>query len=149
MTRDLIYAVVDDALIFIPKDLADELVGIRAAIDGAHTWGQFRAALPAGRRAGIEERLDDREPCPSDSDGFSKDALPGYVDGDWPEWPQQEMLEWMPAAVKAFGRVEDSAFNGPFLVIDEAKLWEVLAGLQRHGYTCAPAQAVVEYACGY
>lgn len=67
-------------------------------------------------------------PAPGDSESFSASGtIPGFDDGDYPEWPAQEMLEWMPAdIVSRFGQGVNSVLNGEFwsyLPIKRARSW--------------------------
>jgi len=47
-------------------------------------------------KAGLVDR---HEPLPDDDAAFDVDVLPGFTEGDWPEWPEQKMLDWLPAEI--------------------------------------------------
>lgn len=57
----------------------------------------------------IDKLEDDRPP---DDALFRADDVPGVPDGDWPGFPNQEMLRILPERVIALGEVDDSIFNG-------------------------------------
>ena len=57
---------------------------------------------------------------PTDDDVFDAVDIPGFCDGDWPNWPAQEMLEemleWVPKLMQEkYGNQITSTLNGPFL----------------------------------
>jgi hypothetical protein len=85
----------DSNLVFIPVDDAIRLAKVNNAIGRAKTWGTFCKMMPAkDLRYVIEDYREREEPLPRKRDGFS---LPGsFYDGDWPDWPEQMMLNWMP-----------------------------------------------------
>jgi hypothetical protein len=146
--QTLVYGTIDDALVFIDRDLAQELALLRTGIG---TWGQARELLPPRRWQDIVERLEgwEKEP-PASAEPFDLSQIPGYDDGDWPEWPAQLMLDWMPPELIArFGRSTASVLNGDFLDIaaqHEAALVTVLEGA---GWTCIKDNALVRTASGY
>jgi hypothetical protein len=48
------------------------------------------------------------------------------VDGEYPEWPEQKMLAWLPANIcRQFGKMESSVLNGPFLSLDVRRTPEI------------------------
>ena len=61
--------------------------------------------------------------------GMTPFSKPGTKDGDYPDWPAQKALRWMPPdLIEKFGRVEESTFNGQFLHIrkeNEDNVYEV------------------------
>jgi hypothetical protein len=94
---DLVFGVIRDAagedtLVFIPVGRALQLAAIHRAIKVAKTWRQFREMIPAEdwNELLAEFREDDWTPDPDEA--FDCFALPGCEDGDYPEWPQQEMM---------------------------------------------------------
>ena len=88
-------------------------------------------------------------------DGHSEDAfdaidIPGYEDGDWPLWPLQEMLDWMPKDIQQrFGKVVPSAVNGDCLELISEKADEIVKALESRGFSCAEDESLVMRACGY
>ena len=86
----------------------------------------------------------------------SKDAVfdseqidAAYYDGDWPGWPQQEMLDWMPTRVRTLGTVEQSMLNGPGLSIPQQRLHQVIEGLAMAGFNVRRDDNLVSAASGY
>ena len=68
-------------------------------------------------------------------DAFDRMLVPGLVDSDWPPWPAQEMLKFVPKAVQAnYGRVEESVLNGPFLKLDAKRKLDIIRELREAGY---------------
>lgn len=62
------------------------------------------------------QRLPFRDRLPDERNPFDSADIPGFCDGDWPDWPQQEMLNWVPKVIqKTYGQRLDSTFNWPFL----------------------------------
>lgn len=137
----------NDNLILIPADVAEELATLRKAINTSSTWGEFLAAV--GDDANMREQLIEWELEPAPSDPFDADQLPGFKDGDWPTWPQQAMLEWLPAEVVAMGTVEDSRINGEALAIASGLKTEVVAAMGAAGKEVVEDQRLVERASGW
>ena len=76
-----------------------------------HSEGTRDQAFKDYQALAFSERL------PNDNDAFDRADIPGFCDGDWPDWPQQEMLNWVPQAIqKTYGQRVDSTLNGPFRV---------------------------------
>jgi hypothetical protein len=99
--------------------------------------------IPSTNRA-----FEQDEPLPNRSAKFDPDRL-GVCEGDYPEWPEQKMLDWLPAHVcREFGRVESSVLNGPFLSLDVRRAPEILAALERAGFECRLDEELVRRACG-
>jgi hypothetical protein len=68
-------------------------------------YAQERRAHPqlstAGARAGYLALTPYTERGPEDDDVFERDRIGFLSDGDFPEWPAQEMLTWVPKAIKS------------------------------------------------
>ena len=59
----------------------------------AHTWGEFRTAVGPDEFETLMEHFDDSdEPRPQDSDAFDADDVPGFLDGEWPAWPTDDLM---------------------------------------------------------
>jgi hypothetical protein len=177
---DLVYGVVDEAVVFIPKYRALELKQVYDALDTAKTWGEFHAKLP---RRVYEERRDnegvydfelfyqeqqEQEPglerekalaqyrklaederLPLDEEEFES-GLVLEDPSDWPGWPAQEMLEWVPEEVqKEFGYLRDTTLSGEYLEIAPDREGEVVAALEARGYCCVKDEPLVARASGY
>lgn len=143
----LMYGDTGDGLVFIEQELAQDLATLRTNYD---TWGQARAALAPSRWREIEAQLEESEiPVPDLADPYDLDIVPGFADGDWPEWPKQLMLAWMPKPViEQFGTAEATVFNGDFLSIDPKSESEVVAALESAGWSCIKDELLVCRASG-
>lgn len=133
--------------VFAPTQLVAELTQLRAAIDSASTWGEFRARVPARYVQEVHELL---EEAPADGADFDPDEISGYGDGDWPEWLHQVMLDWMPKdLIERFGTVEQSVHNGPFLEVEPAAADDLAHALEERGYSCTHDDAAIAAAAGW
>jgi hypothetical protein len=164
-----------ESLVFIPKEQAEELASVWAALH-SQTWGEMRSCLSEKRFQEVQEmflgidfdtfyeeqrqekprltrkkaleayrELEVGERLPLDDESFE---MPWPVcDGDWPEWPQQEMLKWMPTDLPG-ARVEMSVLNGSFLELDPAHEAEIVAAVEAAGYRCIKDESLVQQACG-
>lgn len=85
---------------------------------------------------------------PGAQEPFNEDMIRGIRDGDWPEWPAQEMLHWVPESVQIFGNVRDSCLNGDFLWLDWEKEAEIVTAMADAGYSCRRDDELIEAAHG-
>src|SRR5262245_6859489 len=110
-TNELIYGTPFDDLIFMPRERAENLAAIHHALSIATTWGEFFRLLPEDARAEVEWwYVEDELEQPADGHPFGHDDVPGVADGDWPGWPAQEMLSWVPDNIQQqYGHVAASA----------------------------------------
>lgn len=87
---------------------------------------------------------------PIDSDRFKAEQLPGFSDGDWPEWPAQQALDWVPPEIqRRFGKTNSSVLNGPFLELDPQRAAEIIAAMEEVDYVCERNDALVQSASGH
>lgn len=148
----LVYGEIDGwGLVFIPQDEARELSDVRRSLADTTTWGQLKTMLSQRR---WEEVLamtrEEDEPKPDDSKPFDADEIGSYSDGNWPEWPAQEMLRWMVPEVRdRFGDTESSVLNGDALAISPSSEDAVVAALEASGYACVRDDSIVRCASGY
>ena len=151
-TREIIYGNSNGELVFMPKDLALELVQIYSALSASKTWSEFKANVPVHvYEEVIKGMKDDEDPetVPQSEDTFDPHSIPAYEDGDWPIWPLQEMLEWMPKDIQQqFGTVETSATSGSCLVLYPEKTHEIVEALEKQGYRCFEDVSLIESASG-
>jgi hypothetical protein len=149
--KELVYGIAGGALVFIPAGTAADLALLRSTIRSAATFGEARRGLPDHLYdALVEQRGDEYEDPPSEDEPLVADELMGYADGDWPRWPKQEMLEWVPRDVQdEFGHVDASVLNGDFLQLDVARTEELVARLEVEGFSCHRDDALVSRASGY
>ncbi len=150
--RSLVYGTRQDTaegLVFVAEDRARDLAATWAAVNGAKTWGEFRDQVPRAYEAIAEGWQENDELAPLPDEPFEAARIPGMDDGDWPGWPAQEMLTWMPDAVKRrFGRVEASVINGDFLLLPPEQTSDIVSALETFGYPCREDQGLVKQACG-
>jgi hypothetical protein len=155
--EELVYGSSADVLIIIPKGEAREWAELQRALYFARTWGQFKSMAPEGRYDEVRRRYhyDDWTPKtngeePDEDMPFDAESIKGYVDGDWPEWWQQEWEYWLPTEVRErYGRWSMSNFNGDFLDLDVEKEADIIALLERYGYKCIRDEIVTCQATGY
>ena len=67
------------------------------------------------------------------------------TEGDWPEWPEHEMLAEI---CRTYGYVEGSVLNGPFVRFDPGRTPEILEALERAGLHLRLDEKLVRTACG-
>jgi hypothetical protein len=90
------------------------------------------------------------ERLPEDDDPFSQDDVPWTYDGDWPEWPAQEMLDWVPASIQEqYGSIEPSHLSGECLTFDPDDEDRLLFAFRRLGYRCMRDDELVRRSSGY
>jgi len=88
---------------------------------------------------------------PLPKDAFDDRVLPpSYFDGDWPEWAEQTMLDWLPDRIcDEFGTCETSVLNGYFLTLDVSRTNEIVNALEQEGYQLRHDPHLISRACGY
>jgi hypothetical protein len=75
------------------------------------------------------------------TDPFSGESLPGWSDGDYPPWLQQEMSNLLPASVLSqFGERKSTFVNGSFWLIPEQNLPGICTALEALGWEIECAQ---------
>jgi len=123
-------------LVFATPERARHISRIHDAITKSSTWEQFRRAMPREEYSRIVSYYDlDGEPRPRGSDPFDCEVVPGYSDGDYPAWLQQEMREVLPREIlDTYGTVAHTAFNGSYVHIDPKHLPMIKARLGELGY---------------
>jgi hypothetical protein len=124
-------------LVFAEPERAQFVSRIHEAISNSSTWGELRRAMPRQEYSRlIRECFDEEgEPRPRGSDEFDGEQIPGYCDGDYPDWLQQEINGVLPEEVlREFAAVEDTMLNGPYIHIDPEHLPVIKARLEQLGY---------------
>jgi hypothetical protein len=113
-------------LVFMERSKALENIAFRKA----KTWGDFRKGAPTLYERALSD-LDNEEEAPPDSSELDHELA---ADGDFLHFPEQLMLEFIPKSVQErFGKVEESVFNGPMLILDPDHESEIVSALQNHG----------------
>jgi hypothetical protein len=75
------------------------------------------------------------DPTPEPSEPFSSEAVPGYSDGDYPPWLQQEMFLVLPSEViDAVASRTGTMLNGDYCHIQPERLQEALERLTALGF---------------
>ena len=126
-----------EGLVFAEPQRARFISRIHDAISDSSTWEEFRRAMPPREYSRlIRECFDDEgEPRPRGSDEFDAEQIPGFYDGDYPAWLQQEMDGVLPEEIlEEFAVEEDTAFNGSYFYIDPKHLPAIKARLEQLGY---------------
>lgn len=152
----LLYGEIDgDGLVFVSMAKAYQLIGLGLALATAHTWGDLRmlvlddvyrqiVAMVRDTRG----REEDWEPAADVA--FNTNDLSAYHDGDWPDWPAQEALSWLPIEIQErYGTDEESVLNGPYLHLDPEHEAAIVRDLELAGYRCQRDQRLLEQALGY
>jgi hypothetical protein len=71
---------------------------------------------------------------PDDEAPFNSGAIPGYGDGDYPEWLQTKMNVYLPAQILAkFGELVATRLNGDYYHIDPSYERRILSALRKLG----------------
>lgn len=155
MSKRIVCGIVPDGYaVVVPRVKAAELALLNNAIWSARTWGQLRRMCPPARLdelvalAAQAAEWSGEELRTSEWSHFEPD-LPGVSSGDWPEWPAQDMIFWLPREIQdRFGRREVTMFNGPFLTLDPERVDELMAALRELGYEVERDDDLVLWACG-
>jgi len=98
----------------------------------------------------VASELRERRQLPAMTDGFDDRWLPfGYHDGDWPDWPEQLMENWLPPRICVeYGKLAGSLLNGDFLILDVTRAEEIVQALLREGFQLGHDPRLVRRACG-
>jgi hypothetical protein len=123
-----------ECALFAELSKAERVAQIKRALSESKTWGEFRRGLPDGEWEDLPIEWDEEPP---DDYLFSADVIPGYSDGDYPEWLQKTQLEWFPEDLteKYGGEVASSMLNGPFLELPADRAEEIAEELRLRGHT--------------
>lgn len=137
-------------LVFIPESEATRLAAVYDAIFTSKTWSDFTKQMPADDLREVVSRfIDDEQPLPSGNDKFVAEFLPpAYFDGDWPDWAEQKMLQWVPAAIlQRYATMMPTAINGSYPILDASRKAEIVAAMEKAGFQCREDEALVKNAC--
>jgi hypothetical protein len=138
-SRDLIYGKAPNGgLVFMERGKAFENLAFRAAV----IWGDFRKGAPTLYERVLAD-LDAEEDPPPDTQKLDHEALDG--DGDFHYFPEQLMLDFIPKLVQErYGRVEETAINGPMLILDPDHESKIVAVLRNCGFSVQRNDALME-----
>lgn len=134
-SRALVYGEVQGGLVFMGEQKAREQAEIYGALESATTWGELRGKLPADAKAQLAEFFEEGE-APPDAEPFDAGEWDPYVDGDWPPWPAQQMLDWVPERIQTLGSSEGSAISGDSLSLDPGREQEIVTAFGEEGFAC-------------
>ena len=140
----LYYRVSDygNAVVIARESDALRVDAIRKAITTAKTWGEFRAMLPAGEWDAIAYSLDlgedpdeDIEDSFGDAHAFNAERLPGFSDGDYPDWLMQRMPDILPKDIlDKYAEISATIHSGNRCFIEEGNLENVRRELKDRGF---------------
>ena len=139
------------SLVFAPPKVAEYNSAIHHAL-AASTWGEFKALIPPKEYKQLLKRLRDGEYDLDDDEGYdahkqrnlpeNKDPfdpdfwIPGFSDGDYPDWLQKDQDLWLPDSIlKRFASYETSVLNGPFWNINPDFEKDIVEELAREGFS--------------
>lgn len=154
-TIELIYGHGGEGLVFLERGYAVEIRDFRNALYKAVTWGELRSMVSEERYQETFEawkeyeldRLMDEEdneeelevPLPNPDEVFDAELVPGYADGDWPEFAQRAMNTWVDdEIIEEYGWYVETIFNGYYPVIAFENEEKVVSLLKKQGYICTP-----------
>jgi len=139
----------------LPDGVYSQLID--AMIDGERGFDRFyQSWIEEGCDGGTKEAFreyaalpfHDRLPGPQDA--FDSAEVPGLCDGDWPAWPQQDMLNWVPTEIQVrYGHRASSFLNGDCLLFSADHEVELVQAFRAAGYQCQRADRFVRRACGH
>ena len=148
-------------VVFAPPDEAIRVSQIHKAIGESKTWGQFREAMPENdyfelvdrivenRREAYEHdetEIHDDMFIPNDEDLFNGEQVPGLVEGDYPDWLQQDMDLYLPRDIlDKYAEREESVHNGSYWMIPKENLEAVCEELKFSGWELESAQDLEFY----
>lgn len=131
----------NSSLVFATPEEAMRVHKVHTAIKTAKTWADFRRLMPEGDYHELVNQVrkdwDEEEsagPMPSDDEAFDSDRLPGYNDGDYPDWLQARADKFLPRDVlERFGVRETTVLNGNFWRLDPKDESGIVAMLATRG----------------
>ncbi len=89
------------------------------------------------------------ERLPEDNDPLSSYPVPGIDDHDWPAWPAQQMLDWVPKEIQEkYGSMESTRLNGEYLTLNPRNERKITAAFRRAGYRCTRDETLIQRATG-
>lgn len=123
-------------LVLAEKARAECVARIHRALETASTWAEFRRLMPVREYSKVMQMIDDNgEPRPRSTDAFDAYDVPGFPDGDYPPWLQQEMESVLPNHTpQEFGELRSTMLNGAFWHIDPSHLPALKTKLGELGY---------------
>jgi hypothetical protein len=140
---------VHEGFIAILEPRAQSIARQQFVVSFANTWPQARVILTATEYRELRRLKADEDEVAKASSHESFDPPGAFDDGDWPGWPAQEALKWIPRAiVQKYGEVEDSVHNGMFLQW-KAAAPKIVAALESAGFALQRDDDLCHLAVGY
>jgi hypothetical protein len=132
--------------VFMPRQWAENVAAYAWAITDT-TWGDVKQEVTSKTYANLLQRFIDDGEEPTPETPLSIDPFAG--DMDILPWVNQHMDNWMPdEVIEKFGTYGISMVSGEGLFFDEGKVNEIVAELERLGYSCSEDQGLVNNVCG-
>jgi hypothetical protein len=139
--RELVYRIspANEGLVFATLVDACRNHTMRTAIQYSRTWSDFRRAVGNDEYRTVlrimSMHITDPVEVPNDEAPFNSGAIPGYGDGDYPEWLQSKMDVYLPAQILAkFGELVATRLNGDYFHIDSSFERRMVSALRKLGY---------------
>jgi hypothetical protein len=151
VSKSLIFGKFGDDLLFIPEPRARFLAQVWRALLKAKTWADLkRLAPPAAYREIRRHNSGARDPDELRADApFDYYEMTSLADGDYPGFPAQEMLRWMPRDIQLdFGTARSTVMNGELLELDVKNTKAIVQRLKQAGFRCRRNQRLVLRAHG-
>lgn len=155
MTQELFYreSPANSGIVLAPPRLARYVSRIHDAINTSRTWAEFRVALPPGEYVAIMEYMVEHgtsmRGLPAPNSPFNPEILPGYLDGDYPMWLQQEMSNYLDMlvldVVERLAILESTPEHGSYLFIPPAAIDQLEEELYELGYELQHAPDLLFY----
>ncbi len=145
----LVFGNIGGSLVFLEFDTAEELAKFWEDIRTTATWGEFRLKSPNRYEDLLDLYYEDEQP--KDMEPFPGTDLPGVNEGDYPEWPSQLMLKFLPKEIidSPFAKVKNSVHNGSYLELDAKFEDQIVTILSSKGYEVKEDENLVRRASGY
>jgi hypothetical protein len=129
----------NEGLVFAFANDAFRNHAIRTALEASKTWGEFRHSVGEQEYQAILNKMSLHISgpviVPNNEDSFNRYRIPGYGDGDYPEWLQTQMEQFLPADIVAkFGEPVATRLNGDYIHIDPSCEKRFVLALRKRGY---------------
>jgi hypothetical protein len=126
-------------LVFLEEDYAADIRAFRGALYKAATWGELRGMVRKKRYQEIVEMWKNYEleaSPPNPDNDFDAESLPGYADGDWPEFAPNAMGKWVDEEIIHEYGWYVPTMNGYHPVINFENEEKVVSLLEERGHIC-------------
>lgn len=137
-------------IIFIPASRAEELIAIQHALGVSSTWGELEKHLAACSEEAHQFIVELAEEYGADTDDpFESSKVGTIADGNWPPWPKQEMLSWVPEDIRErFGEFQLTS-NGETVTFYDDNESLIVAAFEAEGFVVTRDDAAVASASGW